>query len=51
MEAHEKIMIMIVNDLISNVKMNVYFQNKDPIKNISVTAGAERFCVIKSRYT
>lgn len=42
MEAHEAIMIMNVNDRIVNVKMDVYFEDKDPIKNISVEVGAER---------
>lgn len=42
MEAHEAIMIMNVNNQIASVKMDIYFENKAPIKDISIEVGAER---------
>jgi hypothetical protein len=42
MEAHEAIMIMNVNNQIASVKMDIYFENRAPVKDISIKVGAER---------
>lgn len=41
-EAHEAVMIMNVNDQVAHVKMDIYFEDKHPYKNISIEVGAER---------
>ena len=41
-EAHEAIMIMNVNDQPAEVKMDIYFSDKDPVKDIPIEVGAER---------
>lgn len=42
MEAHEAIMIMNVNDEVAHIRMDVYFEDRDPIKSISVEVESER---------
>lgn len=42
MEAHEAIMIMNVNTETANLKMDIFFQDKEPIRNISIQVSAER---------
>ncbi len=42
MEAHEAIMILNVNLEAANVKLDIYFENKDPVKDIAITIDSER---------
>lgn len=42
MEAHEALMLMNTADKPANVKLDIYFEDKDPVKDIAVTVGAER---------
>lgn len=41
-EAHEAVMMMNVQSISAEVKLDFYFENKPPVKDIPVTIGAER---------
>lgn len=42
LEAHESLMIFNMNDTPAHVRCSFYFDEKDPVKNITVTVPAER---------
>jgi hypothetical protein len=42
MEAHEALMLLNTNNEPANVKLDFYFENRDPAKDISVSVAAER---------
>ena len=42
LEAHEALMIVNTGSVEANVKLDLYFDDKDPVKDIPVTVGAER---------
>lgn len=42
MEAHEAIMILNVHDQAANIKLDIYFENREAIRDIPITVGAER---------
>ncbi len=42
LEAHEAIMIMNVNQETANIKMDLFFEDKDPVKDIQIEVGSER---------
>ncbi len=42
MEAHEALMLLNTGDAPANVAIDVYFDNREPVKDIAVTVGAER---------
>ena len=47
MEAHEALMFFNTSDQPINIKVHVYFSDRDPIKNIPFTVGAERVMAIR----
>lgn len=42
MEAHEALMLFNTNSTPANVRLDIYFENKPPVKNIAVVVDAER---------
>ena len=42
MEAHEALMLFNAGGEEANVKIDVYFENREPVKDIAVTVDAER---------
>jgi len=42
MEAHEALMLLNCNEVAADVKLDFYFEDKDPVKDVPVTVGAER---------
>ena len=42
MEAHEALMLLNVTERTADVRLDIYFENKEPVKDIEVTVGAER---------
>ena len=42
MEAHEALMLLNTSDAPANVMIDVYFEDRNPVKDISVVVGAER---------
>ena len=42
MESHEGLMLLNVGDQPANVKLDIYFEDKDPVTNLPVTVGARR---------
>lgn len=42
LKGHESIIILNINDKAANVKITLYFEDKEPIKDIAVTVGAQR---------
>jgi hypothetical protein len=47
LESHEAVMITNTGDTPANVKLDLYFVDKDPIKDIPVRVGAERVICIR----
>ncbi len=42
MEAHEALMLLNTNSTPANIKLDFYFEDKDPVKDIALSVGAER---------
>lgn len=42
LEAHEALMLLNTNDQDAQVLLDFYFEDKPPVKDISITVGAER---------
>ncbi len=42
MEAHEALMLLNPNSTPANINLDIYFDDKDPVKDIGVVVGAER---------
>lgn len=42
LEAHEALMLLNTGDVPANVRLDFYFEDKNPAKDIPVTVGAER---------
>ena len=42
MEAHEALMLLNCNESPASVMLDFYFEDKDPVKDIAVSVGAER---------
>ncbi|MFH2068898.1 MAG: sensory rhodopsin transducer [Candidatus Omnitrophota bacterium] len=42
LEAHEALMILNVNDKPADVKLDLYFEDREPVTGIPVTVGARR---------
>ena len=42
MEAHEALMLLNPNPSLANVKLDIYFDDQDPVKDIPVEVGSER---------
>jgi hypothetical protein len=42
MEAHEALMLLNVNSRPANIKLDFYFEDKVPVKDIALSVGAER---------
>ena len=42
MESHEALMLMNVGATAAQVKLDFYFENKPPVKDVAVAVGAER---------
>ena len=42
MEAHEALMLLNTSDKLANIKIDVYFEDREPVKNIAVTVAPER---------
>lgn len=42
MEAHEALMLLNLNDTPAEAVIDVFFEDRDPVKGIKVTVGAER---------
>ncbi len=42
MEAHEALMLLNPNTSVANVKLDIYFDDQDPVKDIPVEVGSER---------
>ena len=42
MEAHEALMLLNTNGTPANVKLDFYFEDREPVKDIAVPVGAER---------
>ncbi|KKR04402.1 MAG: hypothetical protein UT30_C0008G0024 [Candidatus Uhrbacteria bacterium GW2011_GWF2_39_13] len=47
MKSHEALMILNTNNKKANVRMDIYFEDKDPVRDIPVTVGAERILCIR----
>jgi hypothetical protein len=47
MEAHEALMLLNTSSRPANVKLDFYFGDKDPVKDIAVSVGAERVCALR----
>ena len=41
-QGHEAVMLLNCNDRDARVEMDIYFEDRPPVKNIPVTVGAER---------
>jgi len=41
-EAHEALMMMNTGDTPADVKLDFYFEDTDPVKDVAITVGAER---------
>lgn len=44
MDAHEALMVLNTSDKTANIKLDFYFSDREPIKDVALTVGAER-CV------
>jgi hypothetical protein len=42
LEAHEALMLLNPNPTMATVNLDIYFEDKDPVKDIAVKVGAER---------
>ena len=42
MEAHEALMLLNPNPTPAHIKLDIYFEDRDPVKDIAITVGAER---------
>jgi len=42
LEAHEALMLLNPNPTLATVNLDIYFEDKDPVKDIAVKVGAER---------
>lgn len=42
MEAHEALMLLNPNPTSASIKLDIYFEDRDPVKDIAVAVGAER---------
>ena len=47
LEAHEALMILNTNQQAANAKINFYFSDKDPVKDIPVTVDPERVICLR----
>ena len=47
LEAHEALMILNVNDEPADVKIDLYFENREPITDIPVSVGARRVVCLR----
>ena len=47
LEAHEALMILNTGSMPATVKLDFYFDDKDPIKNVPVTVAAERVSCLR----
>jgi hypothetical protein len=47
LEPHEAVMVANTGDTPANVKLDFYFVDKEPVKNIPITVGAERVICIR----
>jgi hypothetical protein len=47
MEAHEALMLLNTNEVDANVYLDIYFEDKPPVKGITVDVGAERILCIR----
>lgn len=47
LEAHEALMLFNAGEKLANVKLDFYFENKYPVKDIPVTVGAERVICLR----
>jgi hypothetical protein len=47
LEAHEALMLLNVTDRPAEAKIDVYFEDRDPVKDIAVTVGAERVICLR----
>lgn len=41
-KGHEAVMILNCNDVPANVYMDIYYEDKDPVKDVLIEVGAER---------
>lgn len=47
MEAHEALMLLNTTDRPADVRIDIYFEDKDPVKDIAIQVGAERVHAIR----
>ena len=47
MEAHEALMLLNCGETPAEIKLDFYFEDKDPVKDIAVTVGAERIKTLR----
>src|SRR6478672_5585388 len=47
MEAHEALMLLNANDAPARVSLDFYFEDRDPVKDIQLSVGAERIRTLR----
>lgn len=47
MEAHEALMLLNTTERAADVRIDIYFENKDPVKDIEVMVGPERIRALR----
>ena len=47
LEAHEALVLLNVTDTPAEVRLDFYFEDKDPVKDVPVTVGAERVVCLR----
>jgi len=47
MEAHEALMLLNANDTPASVSLDFYFEDRDPVKDIQLSVGAERIRTLR----
>lgn len=51
LKGHESIIILNMNDVAANVKITLYFEDKEPVRDIQVSVEANRVCCLRTNNT